>query len=93
MMGDATDCKALVDAGTVSIRQVYTPEYAASAPYDGSDIDFGDNSSSYANDDECDDPRFEGPGTASTLLESDRLADANDCRAAYEAGTVVLSEN
>lgn len=93
MMGDATDCKALVDAGTVSIRQVYTPEYAAGAPYDGSDIDFGDNSSSYANDDECDDPRFEGPGTASTLLESDRLADANDCRAAYEAGTVVLSEN
>jgi len=90
LMGDATDCRTLLEQGKVSIRLVYTPEYAAGAPYDSSGIDFGDNSSSYANDDECDDPRFEGPGTASTLLESDRLADADDCRAAYEAGTIVL---
>jgi len=92
-MGDATDCRTLLDEGKISIRLVYTPEYAAGAPYDGSDIDFGDNSSSYANDDECDDPRFEGPGTATTLLDSDRLADADDCRAAYEAGTIVLIES
>ena len=93
LMGDATDCKALLEDGQVSIRKVYTPEYAAGAPYDSSDIDFGDNSSSYANDDECDDPRFEGPGTATTLLDSDLMADADDCRAAYEAGTVVLVED
>ena len=93
LMGDATDCKALLDEGKISIRLVYTPEYAAGAPYDGSDIDFGDNSSSYANDDECDDPRFEGPGTATTLLDSDRLADADDCKAAFEAGTIVLIES
>jgi hypothetical protein len=92
VMGDATDCKALLEAGSIAIRLVYTPEYAAGAPYDSSDIDFGDNSSSYADDDECDDPRFEGPGTATTLLEGDRLADANDCKAAYEAGTIVLIE-
>ncbi|PXA97459.1 hypothetical protein DMC47_13605 [Nostoc sp. 3335mG] len=93
LMGDATDCRTLLEEGKVSIRLVYTPEYAAGAPYDSDDIDFGDNSSSYANDDECDDPRFEGPGTATTLLDSDRMADADDCKAAYEAGTVVLIES
>lgn len=90
LMGDATDCKALLDEGKVSIRKVYTPEYAAGAPYDSSEIDFGDNSSSYANDGECDDPRFEGPGAATTLLDSDRMGDADDCKAAFEAGTVIL---
>ncbi|KRA95626.1 hypothetical protein ASD83_18430 [Devosia sp. Root685] len=93
LMGDATDCRTLLEEGKISIRKVYTPEYAAGAPYDGSDIDFGDNSSSYANDDECDDPRFEGPGAATTLLDSDRLADADDCKAAYEAGTIALIED
>jgi len=93
LMGDATDCKALLDEGRISIRAVYSPEYAAGAPYDSSEIDFGDNSSSYADDGECDDPRFEGPGTATTLLESDRLADANDCKAAFEAGTIMLVDS
>ncbi|WEJ58755.1 hypothetical protein [Devosia sp. FJ2-5-3] len=93
LMGDATDCKALLDEGQISIRAVYSPEYAAGAPYDSSEIDFGDNSSSYADDGECDDPRFEGPGTATTLLESDRLADANDCKAAFEAGTIMLVDS
>jgi hypothetical protein len=92
MMGDATDCKALEAEGKVTIRTVYTPEYAAGAPYDSSGIDFGNNSSDYANDDQCDDPRFEGPGAAATLLESDLLHDSADCKAAYEAGTIVRRE-
>ncbi|WP_156458290.1 hypothetical protein [Devosia epidermidihirudinis] len=90
MYSDATDCKALVEAGTVSIRKVYTPEYAQGAPYDSTGIDFGDNSSDYAHDDQCDDPRFEGPGAASTLLDNDTLRDAADCKAAFEAGTITL---
>ena len=89
---DASDCRMLEEAGEVSLRPVYDPAYAAGAPYDSSDIDFGDDSSSYANDDQCDDPRFEGPGTAYTLLESDRMADASDCRAAFEAGTIMLRD-
>ncbi|MFD1254892.1 hypothetical protein ACFQ30_18595 [Devosia equisanguinis] len=93
MYADATDCKAAVEAGTASVIAVYTPEYAAAAPYDSTGIDFGDNSSNYSNDDECDDPRFIGPGTATTLLDSDRMADANDCKAAYEAGTIMLRED
>jgi hypothetical protein len=92
LMGDASDCKALLEEGRISIRTIYTPEYAAGAPYDSSGVDFGDNTSSYADDDECDDPRFEGPGTATTLLDSDLMADANDCKAAYEAGTIMLIE-
>ena len=90
LYGDATDCKALEAAGKVSIRKVYSPAYAAGAPYDSSHVDFGDNTSSYASDDRCDDPRFEGPGAASVLLESDERHDAADCKAAYEAGTVIL---
>jgi hypothetical protein len=90
MMGDGTDCRTLEAEGKVTIRTVYSPEYAAGAPYDSSDIEFGDNSSDYANDDRCDDPRFEGPGAASVLLDSDLERDSADCKAAYEAGTIVL---
>ena len=92
-MADATDCKTLEAAGKVQIRQVYQPSYAAGAPYDSSEIEFGDNTSSYANDDQCDDPRFEGPGAAITLLDSDLEHDADDCKTAFEAGLIVLRED
>lgn len=93
LYGDATDCKALEADGKVSIRTVYTPEYIAAAPHDSSHIDFGKNDSDYANDEQCDDPRFRGPGAATTLLDSDENRDAEDCKAAFEAGTVVLLED
>jgi hypothetical protein len=91
LYGDATDCKTLEAEGRVTIRKVYSPEYAAGAPYDSSHVDFGDNTSDYANDERCDDPRFEGPAAASVLLESDERHDSADCKAAYEAGTLILS--
>jgi hypothetical protein len=91
LYGDATDCKTLEAEGKVTIRKVYSPAYLAGAPYDSSHVDFGDNSSDYANDERCDDPRFEGPGAASVLLESDELHDSADCKAAYEAGTIILT--
>jgi hypothetical protein len=90
--GDASDCRMLEENGEVSILPVYTPDYVLGAPYDSSDVDFGDDSSSYSDDGQCDDPRFVGPGTAYTLLESDRLADASDCKAAFEAGTIILRD-
>ncbi len=55
-------------------------------------IDFGDDLSSWANDGECDDPRFAGEGTANTLLEDDRYHDATDCSEAYAAGTIQLAD-
>jgi hypothetical protein len=92
LYGDATDCRTLEAEGRVTIRKVYSPEYAAGAPYDSSHIDFGDNSSDYADDDRCDDPRFEGPGAATILLDSDLKRDSADCRANYEAGTIILTD-
>ena len=90
VMGDASDCRALVEAGELSIKPVFDPNYVLGAPYDSSGINFGDNSSTYANDNICDDPRFEGPGVATTLLDSDREKDAEDCRALFEQGKITL---
>jgi hypothetical protein len=55
--------------------------------------DFGDNSSEWADDGECDDPRFEGSGSAATLLDEDLGHDAADCRALFEQGRVALRSN
>ena len=54
-------------------------------------VDFGDNTSIYANDGECDDPRFEGPGVASFNLAGDTFHDANDCRAMCQQGQATLT--
>jgi hypothetical protein len=50
--------------------------------------DFGDNLSRWADDGECDDPRFAGDGSAATLLEEDLGHDAADCRALFDAGRI-----
>lgn len=56
----------------------------------GNGIEWGDNTSQWANDNECDDPRFAGPGMHSILLDEDRYHDANDCRRLYERGRIYL---
>ena len=89
---DATDCRALFDAGDIDFLPVYRADYAAGAPFDTGDIDFGDNTSSYAKNDECDDPRFTGPGMASATLEEDTAHDAADCKAAFVAGGVMVKQ-
>ncbi|HRE59863.1 MAG TPA: hypothetical protein PL096_02030 [Micropepsaceae bacterium] len=54
-------------------------------------INFGDDASRWARDNECDDPRFEGPGmTTTTLLPEDTGHDATDCATAYEGGNLRL---
>ena len=59
----------------------------------GGSVDFGDDSSEWANDGECDDPRFSGAGmTITPLLDDDIMHDATDCRTAFEAGTLQLSD-
>jgi hypothetical protein len=54
--------------------------------------DFGDDTSRWANDGECDDPRFEGTGAAETLLVEDRGHDATDCRKLFGAGRIALRD-
>ena len=52
---------------------------------------FGDDDGDFANDDECDDPRFGGRGmTDADLLEDDVLHDAADCREAWNNGELRL---
>ncbi len=51
-------------------------------------INFGDDSSGWFNDGECDDPRFGGPGSASALLDEDALHDATDCTDLYSTGDI-----
>ncbi|WP_296424855.1 hypothetical protein [Yoonia sp.] len=63
----------------------------AAGPIAAQAVDFGDDGSEWANDGECDDPRFSGPGmTTTTLLDADILHDATDCRTAYAAGQLSL---
>jgi hypothetical protein len=81
---DASDCRSAWNAGGLRLadakpfRGNYTP-------------DFGDDASEWALDDECDDPRFVGPGmTLTTLLDDDMYHDATDCEAAWDAGDIEL---
>jgi hypothetical protein len=83
---DATDCRALLDEGRIQLR----------APDEGEtesneiEIDFGNDSGTFARDGECDDPRFEGNGMALLLLDEDRARDATDCRALFEQSEIHL---
>jgi hypothetical protein len=69
---------------------VYSPDYPNGAPYDTAGVDFGDNTSDYKDNDECDDPRFAGPGMAVVVSEDDNGHDAVDCEAKFVAGLVAL---
>lgn len=66
--------------------------FALSLPAAAQQIDFGDDASMWANDGQCDDKRFSGPGmTPTILLDSDIGHDATDCRTAFEAGLLELA--
>ncbi len=80
---DANDCRSLLANG-----QIYVLSGNSGNSGGGLGIDFGNNTSDWANDGECDDPRFSGPGSATTLLDVDRGRDANDCRSLFQQGQV-----
>lgn len=77
---DASDCKSLYNKGMIVLRGSGGTKTTGSR--------FGDNSSRWSNDGECDDPRFYGRGMADTLLDEDLGRDANDCMALYNAGQI-----
>lgn len=84
---DATDCRKAFEAGLLTLRD--TSSVVAGLIVDG--VNFGDDSSEWANDGECDDGRFTGAGlTATPLLQEDVLADATDCSEAFVAGRLSL---
>ncbi|MCU0911755.1 MAG: hypothetical protein MUE98_10555 [Rhodobacteraceae bacterium] len=83
---DATDCREMYQGGM--IRPVRTK--AETSTTECASIDYGDDSSQWARDNECDDPRFVGEGTHSIKNMEDLRADASDCRRLCEAGSVWL---
>lgn len=85
---DASDCRALHDAGSI---RLWTPGESQAATQCVA-IDFGDNVSQYANDGECDDPRFEGLGVAGTLNASEAGHDAADCSQLCTFGAASLRD-
>ena len=78
---DATDCRLLFNQGRITLRG------------GGGNVDFGDNSSSWSNDGECDDPRFQGAGMASTLVNADRFSAVTDCQDLYNLSRITLRKD
>jgi len=85
---DATDCRRGVDRGELSLWDFG----AAKARTQCDSIDFGDNSSDWPNDGQCDDYRFDGPGADHVRLEEDLKGEAADCRELCELGQIALRD-
>ncbi|MCW1428066.1 hypothetical protein OLX23_03060 [Novosphingobium sp. JCM 18896] len=92
---DATDCRSAYNQGRLTYqggRRSGGTTPAASTD-DADRIQWGDDTSKYAKDGECDDKRFQGAGMTSTpLLDSDIKHDATDCRAAFRQGRLQLRQ-
>jgi hypothetical protein len=58
----------------------------------GTEPRFGDDRSNWANDGECDDPRFAGVGSASALRDEDQAHDASDCKKLFDQGRIALRD-
>ncbi|NGP16576.1 hypothetical protein [Devosia aurantiaca] len=86
ILKDATDCRTAFEAGTITLVEAPVAETVAPATTAAPEIDFGDDTSNWANDGECDDPRFTGSKMAVELEDVDIRKDATDCRTAFEAG-------
>ena len=86
---DATDCRSAYNQG----RLRYNGGGGGGGGGGRSNIQWGDDSSRYSRDGECDDKRFAGSGMTDTpLLDSDIKHDATDCRAAYNQGRLTLRQ-
>jgi len=83
---DKTDCLNAFRAGNVKAAPAIPVD--TSITVDG--IRFGDDTSPFARDGECDDPRFTGDGMATSFREEDANHDATDCLAAYQNGAITL---
>ena len=83
---DATDCRKLFDLGLVQVAS----ESAGRAATNCAAIDFGNNSSEWSKDGECDDPRFDGPGSNGAANWEDLLGDATDCKRRCVQGKIWL---
>lgn len=92
---DASDCRSAYNQGRLTYQggRRNGDTTPAAATGDADRIQWGDDTSKYAKDGECDDKRFQGAGMTSTpLLDSDIKHDATDCRAAFRQGRLQLRQ-
>lgn len=92
VLGDATDCRNLLYQGAVSFIgdegiQDRDDDFFGDE-VDLADMEFGDDASTWANDGECDDPRFAGNGAADSFSDEDAYHDATDCSELYATGDI-----
>ena len=83
---DASDCRHLFEIGQLRVNRTQAEFPAALC----AEVNFGTNEGSYANDNECDDPRFTGGAMHSILNFEDLGRDASDCKALCESGAIWL---
>lgn len=83
---DANDCQRLCDFDMLFLRDMREVVVEPPQPEDAL---YGRDNGSFANDGECDDRRFVGPGMASSLTWNSLGRDASDCRSAVENGAVL----
>ncbi len=85
---DAADCRAAAEDGMITLwdQQLAAEQTVCCA------IDFGDDSSEYANDGTCDDKRFEGRGAASLITSGYEGRDATDCSRMCDYGLIFVHE-
>lgn len=91
---DATDCRTAYEQKRLTLGSAASSLAPVAGAAEGLErIQWGDDSSQFANDGECDDKRFVGDGMTNTpLLDSDIKHDATDCRAKYAQGRLSLKE-
>lgn len=78
---DASDCRAAFAAGHVTMNPLFA------RPANNGAIIFGDDTSTFANDGDCDDIRFVGPKSAEDIFLFEHVGhDASDCRAGFNSG-------
>ena len=89
---DATDCRTAYDQHRLVMGGANAPSSGSGYADSGvNHIMWGDDSSKFSKDGECDDKRFTGAGMTDTpLLDSDIKHDATDCRAAFSQGRLTL---
>jgi len=85
---DASDCQQAMKAGRLALWQMEEARAATQC----SRITWGDDSSDYSSDGECDDIRFEGFGMASYLDDAEEGRDATDCRRLCDYGMIYLRD-
>lgn len=85
---DANDCKTAFGDGRIKLWIAAEAKAATQCTA----YRYGDNSSEWANDGECDDFRFEGKGMSSVILSEDIGHDAEDCRKLCQSGKIFIRE-